>query len=115
MQRDNQTNCLWVFFLGVRTLGFRGSVEHIEDSRNGIFLGLLGIFEKLNPLLMSRKIKVKISQENGSRMAAHYFSPQSQNELIDAGGKLEQQKIISTERNAKYHSRSVMPLLIVLT
>ena len=110
MQRDNQTNCLCGFFLGVKILGFRGSVEHIEDSRNGIFLGFLELFEKLDPLLMSHKTKVKIFQENGSRMAVHYLSLQhylSQNEFIDAGGKLEQPKIISTERNAKYHSRSV--------
>ena len=44
------------------------------------------------------------TQELGIRMAAYYLFPQSQNDFIDACGKLVQQKIISVVQNAKYYS-----------
>ena len=69
-----------VLFLGERGLAFRGSI----DSRNGNFLGLLELLAKFDSLLMSHLTKVKISQETGVRMEAHYLSPESQNEFIDA-------------------------------
>ena len=93
-----------VLFLGERGLAFRGSIECIGDSRNGNFLGLLELLAKFDSLLMSHLTKVKISQETGVRMEAHYLSPESQNEFIDACGKLVQQKIIAEVLSAKYYS-----------
>ena len=53
---------------------------------------------------MSHLTKLKISQETGVRMEAHYLSPENQNEFIDACGKLVQQKIIAEVLSAKYYS-----------
>ena len=84
-----------VLFLGKRGLPFRGSVEYIGDSRNGDFLGLLELLAKFDSLLCSHLTEVKISQEKDIRMKAHYLSPQSQNECIEACGKLVPRKIIA--------------------
>ena len=93
-----------VLFHGERGLPFRGSVEHIGDSRNGNFLGLLELLAKFNFLLCSHLTEVKISQEKDIRMKAHHLSPHRQNEFIEACGKLVQQKIIADVLQAKYYS-----------
>ena len=89
-----------ILFFGEKSLGFRGRVKRCGDSRNGNFLGLLELLARFDPLLMSYIIKVKTYQEKGSQMAAYYLSPQSQNEFIDACGKLVQQKIFLHYKNA---------------
>ena len=69
-----------VMFLGERGLAFRGDSEKIGDTHNGNFLGILELLARYDPLLQEHVGKVKSAQEKGTRLQAHYFSPESQNE-----------------------------------
>ena len=71
-----------VVFLGERGLAFRGSSLRIGDVHNGNFLGLLELLAHYDPLLEEHVTKVKVAQQKGKRLQAHYLSPESQNEII---------------------------------
>ena len=49
-----------VLFLGERGLAFRGTVEKIGDTQNGIFLGILELLSKYDPLIKVFLDKVSI-------------------------------------------------------
>lgn len=84
-----------VLFLGERGLAFRGSSQRIGCPHNGNFLGFLG---KYDPLLQVHLNKVCEPQKQGNRLAVHYLSSDSQNDIISACASqvraiiLEQQK-----------------------
>ena len=71
-----------VVFLGKRRLAFRGSSLRIGDVHKGNFLGLLELLAHYDPLLEEHVTKVKVAQQKGERLQAHYLSPESQNEFI---------------------------------
>ena len=72
-----------VVFLGERGLAFRWDSEEIGDTHNGNFLGILELLARYDPFLQEHVGKVKSAQEKGTRLQAHYLSPESQNEFIN--------------------------------
>ena len=71
-----------VIFLGQRGLAFCGSSLRIGDVDNGNFLGLLELVAHYDPIVEEHVTKVKVAQQKGERLQAHYLSPESQNEFI---------------------------------
>ena len=57
---------------------FHGDLE----KNNGNCLGILELLARYDPLPQEHVGNVKSTQEKGTRLQAHYFSPESQNEFI---------------------------------
>ena len=62
--------------------------EGVEEDGNGNFLGALEMLSRHNEVLKSHLEEVGKSQQEGTRMKAHYLSPSSQNEFINECGQL---------------------------
>ena len=88
-----------VMFLGERGLAFRGDSEKIGDTHNGNFLGILELLARYDPLLQEHVGKVKSTQEKGTRLQAHYFSPESQNEFINICAAQVRNHILKSARS----------------
>ena len=71
-----------VIFLGERGLPLPGSSQRIGDVHNGNFLGPIQLLSHYDPLLQEHVTKIKVSQERGDRLQAHYLSASSHNEFI---------------------------------
>ena len=88
-----------VLFLSQRNLPFRGTNEVIGAFDNGLFLGLLELIAKAEPLI-SEHLR-KSSTVSGK---VSYLSATIQNEFISILANNVVQKIIHEVRNAKYYS-----------
>ena len=93
-----------VIFLGGRGLAFRGSSLRIGDVHNGNFLGLLELLAHYDPLLDEHVTKVKVAQQKGERLQAHYLSPESQNEFISFCAANVRRYVLNEREHAKYYS-----------
>ena len=101
-------------FLGERDLAFRGSLQRINDSNNGNFLGLIELLSQWNPILKEHVLKVQGSQrqrrrrrrrrrEKDERLQVHYLSNESHNEFIAECCDLVKQHILGEKQSAKYY------------
>lgn len=90
-----------IIFLSERNLAFRGTDEHFGSSSNGNFLGIIEVISKYDNILEKLIEKVIGSRK---RSQAHYLSPSSQNEIINAISNSINQKNLSSLRDAKYYS-----------
>ena len=93
-----------VFFLAERGLPFRGDSEVIGDKSNGLFLGLLEVIARYDPVLKAHLAKVRQSQLSEKREQVHYLSPQSQNEFIFECSEILKGKILNEINESKYYS-----------
>ena len=93
-----------ILFLGERGLAFRGTSNKIGDHDNGNFLGIIELLSQFDPVLQDHVAKVKQSQEEGTRLQAHYLSADSQNELIEACSSKVVREILLERQKAKYFS-----------
>ena len=93
-----------VIFLGERGLAFRGSSLRIGVVHNGNFLGLLELLAHYDPLLEEHVTKVKVAQQKGERLQAHYLSPESQNEFISICVVNVRRYVLDERESAKYYS-----------
>lgn len=91
-----------VLFLSERGLGFRGTSNKIGEANNGNFLGIIELLAEYDPLLREHVAKVKKSQQQGKRLQAHYLSPDSQNQFIEACSARVLQAILSEREQSKY-------------
>ena len=91
-----------VMFLGERGLAFRGDSEKIGDTHNGNFLGILELLARYDPLLQEHVGNVKSGQEKGTRLQAHYFSPESQNEFINTFAAQVRKHTLEERKVSKY-------------
>ncbi|CAJ0917037.1 unnamed protein product [Ranitomeya imitator] len=90
--------------LASRNMAFRGTSQRIGDLHNGNFLGTLEILSRYDSVLKEHLEKVKISQEKGKKMPAHYLSWATQNEFINICGKHVLDAILSERKEAIYFS-----------
>ena len=93
-----------VIFLGQRGLAFRRSSLRIGDVDNGNFLGLLELLAHYDPVVEEHVTKVKVAQQKGERLQAHYLSPESQNEFISLCATRVRRCILDERELAKYYS-----------
>ena len=93
-----------VIFLGQRGLAFRGSSLRIGDVDNGNFLGVLELLAHYDPIVEEHVTKVKVAQQKGERLQAHYLSPESQNEFISLCAARVRRCILDERELAKYYS-----------
>ena len=93
-----------ILFLSERNLAFRGLSSTIGDPDNGLFLGTLELLSKHNKTLDMHLKQVKFHQDKKSRMQAHYLSWSSQNQFLDACGKLVLNAVVNECRSALYYS-----------
>ena len=93
-----------VIFLGQRGLAFHGSSLRIGDVDNGNFLGLLELLAHYDPTVEEHVTKVKVAQQKGERLQAHYLSPESQNEFISLCAARVRRCILDERELAKYYS-----------
>lgn len=91
-------------FLAERGLAFRGDSCKIGDPSNGNFLGILELLANYDPVIDLHLKKVRESQEAGTRMQAHYLSPETQNELIETFSAEIIKTILMEREKAKYFS-----------
>jgi len=91
-----------VMFLGEQRLAFRRDSEKIGDTHNGNVLGILELLARYDPLLHEHIGKVKSAQEKGTRLQAHYFSPESQNEFINICAAQVRNHILEERKVSKY-------------
>lgn len=91
-----------VLLLAERGLPFRGESSKIGDTNNGNFLGILELLSKYDPLLREHVTKVRQSQEEGKGLQAHYLSPESQNDFIEACSARVTQAILEERKRSKY-------------
>ena len=91
-----------VMFLGERGLTIRGDSEKIGDAHNGNFLGILELLARYDPLLQEHVGKVKSAQERGTRLQAHYLSPESQNEFINICAAQVRNHILEERKVSKF-------------
>ena len=89
-------------FLGEQGLAFRGDSEKNGDTHNGNFLGILELLARYDPLLQEHVGKVKSGQGKGTRLQAHYFSPESQNEFINICAAQARNHILKERKVSKY-------------
>ena len=93
-----------VIFLGQKGLAFRGSSARIGDVDNGNFLGLLELLAHYDPIMEEHVTNVKVAQQRGERLQAHYLSPESQNEFINLCAARVRKCILDERELAKYYS-----------
>ena len=89
-----------IIFLSEKNLAFRGTDEHFGSQSNGNFLGIIELISKYDDVL--KKLVEKVSRKKVSQ--AHYLSPSSQNEIINAISNKIVQKNMSCLRDARYYS-----------
>ena len=88
-----------VRFLAERNLALRGSVEKLDDAKNGNFLGLVEIIAKFDPVLSEH-----IRRISNDELADHYLGKTMQNEFIQLLGNEVLSKILQLLIQAKYFS-----------
>ena len=93
-----------MIFCGQRSLSFLGTSKKIGDHDNGNFLGIIEVLSHWDLLLKSHVDKVKMAQDIGERLQAHYLSPDSQNEFISECSSMIRDQILLERSEAKYYS-----------
>ncbi|XP_067132434.1 zinc finger MYM-type protein 1-like [Centruroides vittatus] len=86
-----------VQFLAERNIAFRGSIENLSDARNGIFLGILELLGKFDPVMQDHIQRIATKQIHQS-----YLSKTVQNEIINLIGNKLKYKIIDRIKYGKY-------------
>ncbi|XP_067130868.1 zinc finger MYM-type protein 1-like [Centruroides vittatus] len=86
-----------VQFLAERNIAFRGSIENLGDARNGIFLGILELLGKFDPVMQDHIQRIATKQIHQS-----YLSKTVQNEIINLIGNKLKNKIIDRIKYGKY-------------
>ncbi|XP_067143392.1 zinc finger MYM-type protein 1-like [Centruroides vittatus] len=86
-----------VQFLAERNIAFRGSIENLGDARNGIFLGILELLGKFDPVMQDHIQRIATKQIHQS-----YLSKTIQNEIINLIGNKLKNKIIDRIKYGKY-------------
>ena len=90
-----------------RGLSFTGSSQHIGDSHNGHFLGIVELLSKYDSVLAEHVTLVQNAQESGKRLQVHCLSNRIQNEFIEICGSRVKMSIIDEIKSAKYFSIAV--------
>ena len=90
-----------VQFLAERNLAFKRTEEKVgyESIHNGIFLGLVELFAKFDPVLEEHLRKV-----NANEMHNHYLGKDTQNELLDIMTTAVLNEILNRVKAAKYYA-----------
>ena len=79
-------------FLASRNTAFRGDNSDFGNTHNGMFLGMIEFLSRYDAILREHVDKIKEYKMKGTRLPAHYLSPESQNEFIN----LCRQNVINT-------------------
>lgn len=93
-----------VLFISERALAFRGDSDKIGDPHNGNFLGMLELVGNFDAPMREHLSKVQDSQENGTRLQAHYLSYTSQNEFVEVCSNRVIEKILEERKASRYFS-----------
>lgn len=84
-----------ILFCAKNNISFRGTTAIIGDQQSGIFLNLLKLISKYNPVL---KKHIEIHEKG----TIQYLSPSIQNEFIMLLGNRVRSKIINKIKASKY-------------
>lgn len=83
--------------LATTNMPFRGTNENLDSSNPGVFLSIIKLLSKYDPVL-------KNLLDSRSKMSTTYLSPQIQNEIIDILGKAVKDEIKKSIESAPFFS-----------
>ena len=74
----------------------------LGNTHNGNFLGLCELISRYDSVMREHLEKIKEHKEKGTRLVAHYLSPETQNEFINICGQNVRNKILEERLTSIY-------------